>query len=94
MSTQIVQTITIFGNRKPTAYGLLQLGEGLLENTLRKASVMFTKTCLTQQIFQMSDANYIFMQSSALDYVIDQFGLPYDPQNIRNCFKYYFNIGG
>ena len=69
-----------------------EIGEKLLKQSLKYASLMFTKTSLSCRLLEASDDHFLFVQSSGLDYTIEQFGLEYDAPTIRNTFNRYFGI--
>ena len=85
------QTIIFYqGSGNPPQEKLAQLGEEILVSTLEMASLMFTGSNLPTNIMQAADDHYLFVQSSGLDYMIENFGMKYDPQGIRNTFQRYF----
>ena len=85
------QTVILYqGSGKPPQEALAKLGEEVLVSTLEMASLMFTGSNLPTRVMQAADDHYLFVQSSGLDYMIENFGMKYDPQGIRNTFQRYF----
>lgn len=84
-------TIIIYRTKTFAAIAVANIGEEILETILREASLMFTKKRLPAPIYQTSDANYIFLQSSGLEKLISDFNLGYDADRIREEFNALFN---
>lgn len=85
------QTIIFYqGSGKPSQEAMAQLGEEVLVSTLEIASLMFVGSNLPTRVMQAADDHYLFVQSSGLDYMMENFGMSYDPQIIRNTFDRYF----
>lgn len=64
------------------------LGLSILTETLYSAQFIYTQSGRRSDILE-HQACYAFIQGSGLDMLLEQYGLEYDPDGIRNGFNYY-----
>jgi len=76
------------------------MGESILVETIRSA-VYFahrsdnnfqTKNKLTKEKMREGEKCYIFMQSTGLDILIEEYDLGYDPDEVRLGFNYLLRV--
>lgn len=68
--------------------GLQELGEAILKDSFRLAAKAFLKAMTPRYEAEDIHQAVIFIQGSGLEWTIEQYQLPFDPDQLRGTFQW------